>query len=62
MASYADIPDHLKDVDRKTDFLNWVHNLAADRYSKKELVTMWSRAFMLHLRAEDYRYAVGSEE
>ena len=42
MPSIGDIPDNLKDPDRKLDFIIWLGNLPLDYHTSRSLMSAWA--------------------
>lgn len=54
MPSLADIPDYLKDPNRKTEFLLWLGSHQVDPYTTKTIMSLWANATGRTFTADDW--------
>jgi hypothetical protein len=54
MTSLAEIPDYLKNPDRKTEYLLWLGSKHLDPYTTKSFMSIWANATGRTFTADDW--------
>jgi hypothetical protein len=54
MTSLSDIPDNLKNADKKDAFVEWVLELAVDFNVTRSLIHLWTKLTRTRLTSEEW--------